>query len=107
MMNRFTRPDPFLLHILKMYLAYIKDVLGNKIQQKTLVNLLDFSINAIANDPKFSEGRVKHYKCIKNKLMDFLKSEKRLNDIRLADLNYKFIAEFDAFLSREYRNCLR
>ncbi len=85
-------------------LIEIKNVLRNKVQQKTLLALIDYSIKSIESDPKYSKGRIQNYRSFKKKITKFLNAELSRNDLELGHINYEIITQFDAFLSKEYRN---
>jgi hypothetical protein len=70
----------------------------------SLLSLTDYFLNHIQNNPNYSEGRVRHYKSFKNKMVRFLGDKYFASDFKLENLNYEFIIEFESYLRNQYQN---
>ncbi len=54
---------------------------------------------------QFSLGTIKRYETLEAHTFEFLKASKKLNDISLSDINYRFITDFEYFLRVTKNNC--
>jgi len=68
-----------------------------------LISLVDYYINHLQSTNCCS-GTINHYKSFKKKLIHFLQYRYSLSDMRLENLNYDFITQFEGFLSTIYHN---
>jgi len=72
--------------------------LGADENEITLINLGDYH-NTEMKD-KLADGTMKNYYTTQKYIAKFLKEKYHRNDISLAELNYKFILDFETFLSK-------
>jgi integrase len=72
--------------------------LGADEKEVTLIKLGDYH-NTEMKD-KLAEGTMKNYYTTQKYIAKFLKDKHHRNDIGLAELNYKFILDFETFLSK-------
>lgn len=72
--------------------------LGNHENEMTLIRLGEYH-NSEMKD-KLANGTMKNYYTTQKYIAKFLKEKLHRNDISLAELNYKFIIDFETFLSK-------
>jgi integrase len=70
----------------------------------SLLSLTDYFLKHIQNNRNYSEGRVRHYKSFRNKMVCFLGHRYCDSDFKLENLNYEFIMEFESYLRSKYQN---
>ena len=71
---------------------------GNDENEMTLIRLGEYH-NTDMKD-KLADGTMKNYYTTQKYIAKFLKEKYHRNDINLAELNYKFILDFESFLSK-------
>ena len=57
-----------------------------------------FEYHLKSQSPILSAGTVAHYNTTVRYLQEFLKKEKKVDDIVLKDIDYQFVTDFKAFL---------
>jgi len=72
--------------------------LGNDENEMTLIRLGEYH-NTEMND-KLADGTMKNYYTTQKYIVKFLKEKYHRSDITLAELNYKFILDFETYLSK-------
>jgi len=82
----------------------IKMIWQNKSEEILfLMPLVDYFINH-KTSIKYRDNTLRNYKSFKKKLEHFLRYRYSLSDVRLNNLNYDFIIQFEGFLSTIYKN---
>lgn len=72
--------------------------LGNDENEMTLIKLGEYHNSEMKN--KLADGTMKNYYTTQKYIAKFLKEKLHRNDISLAELNYKFIIDFETYLSK-------
>ena len=70
---------------------------GNNEKSKSLQNLIEYHGNKIENT--LAKGSIRNFGVTENYLNKFLKKVKKTNDIYLKQLDYKFLCDFEMYLS--------
>jgi site-specific recombinase XerD len=77
----------------------IKNKLFNLENEENHITLLTASsYHYDQNKNNFSQGTLKHYKVTERYFKRYLESEKKLSDISIKNIDYKFLLDFEAFL---------
>uniref|UniRef100_UPI004049A56B site-specific integrase n=1 Tax=Gelidibacter sp. TaxID=2018083 RepID=UPI004049A56B len=70
---------------------------GESEQSKSLLNLIEYHSKKISNT--LAKGSIRNFGVTKGYLIKFLKRNKKTTDIYLKELDYKFLCDFECYLS--------
>jgi site-specific recombinase XerD len=74
--------------------------LGEDENSKSLQDLIDYHSRKIEHT--LTPGTIKNFKITEGYIFKFLKTEKKTTDVYIRELNYKFLCDFQDFLSSYY-----
>ena len=74
--------------------------LGEDENSKSLQDLIDYHSRKIEHT--LASGTIKNFKITEGYIFKFLKKEKKTTDVYIKELNYKFLCDFQDFLSSYY-----